>query len=164
VHDRRATELPANASVCVVDVDDPYRPEEKISVVISLRDDVLARWRAQRLIDQAQFIAGRHWQRTYEAAQISPVKSIDFEKPVIDHGRMTERVTPKQLQAAAVLADAARALGRDGALLVQHILGHEMSVAQAALIRGLNGAREQAYVARRLREALECLARTFGYA
>jgi hypothetical protein len=125
---------------------------------------VLARWKAQSLIDTAQFRAGRRWQQIHQAAQISPVRSVDLEKPVIDHGRATERVTPRQLQAAGELADAAQALGRDGALLVEHVLGFEMSVSQAALLRGLDGAREQSYVARRLREALECLARTFGYA
>jgi hypothetical protein len=155
--------LPANASVCVVDVDDPYQAGEKISVVISLRDDVLARWRGQHLIDEAQFQAGRRWQQLYQWAQIGALKSVDLERPTIDY-RPPPEIAPKQLTALRQLAACAAVLGRDGDLLVRHVLGHEMSVAQATTLRGLEGARQQNYIAHRLRECLECLTREFRLA
>ena len=50
VHDRRASNLPANAMVRVVTVDDPYEASAKIAAVASLRDDPLGRLRARRQI------------------------------------------------------------------------------------------------------------------
>jgi hypothetical protein len=124
---------------------------------------VLARWRGQGLIDQAQFQAGRRWQELWQLAAVGPVKSVDLERTPIDNARQPD-TTPRQLWAMGVIHNCALALGKDGDSLVRHVLGFEMSVAQAALIRGLGATREQAYVARRLRECLETLAREFAYA
>jgi hypothetical protein len=47
VHDRKARDLPRNAEVAVVEVDDPLalEPGEKIAAVRSIRNDPLARLR-----------------------------------------------------------------------------------------------------------------------
>ena len=68
IHDRRATELPKGAIVGVVTVDDPYARGERISTVANLRDDPLGALWARHQIDDAKYVAGRHWQRLYEAA------------------------------------------------------------------------------------------------
>jgi len=61
VHDRRATELPRGAIVGTVEVDDPYARGERISAHVSLRDDPLGALWARHQIDDAKYVAGRHW-------------------------------------------------------------------------------------------------------
>ena len=75
VHDRRATELPAGAVVGVVEIDDPFARGERISAVASLRDDPLGALWARHQIDDAKYVAGRHWQKLYEAAELGNLRA-----------------------------------------------------------------------------------------
>ena len=60
VHDRRSTDLPRNAEVAAVEVDDPLalEPGEKIVTLRSLRGDPLGKLHSHRHIDEAQFQGG----------------------------------------------------------------------------------------------------------
>src|SRR3974390_2897019 len=87
VHDRRAELLPFRDTETAVEVvDDPYGPG-KIDVVRSVRDDPLAGLRARRFIDEAQFVAGRHWQQCWEDSEIGQVRAIDTTKEPVDGGK-----------------------------------------------------------------------------
>ena len=57
VHDRRSRDLPRNAEVAAVEVDDPLalEPGEKIVTLRSVRNDPLGRLHAHRHLDEAQF-------------------------------------------------------------------------------------------------------------
>jgi hypothetical protein len=62
IHDRRSRDLPRNAEVAAVEVDDPLalEPGEKIVTLRSIRNDPLARLHSHRQIDEAQYRAGAH--------------------------------------------------------------------------------------------------------
>jgi hypothetical protein len=57
VHDRRSKDLPRNAEVAAIEVDDPLalEPGEKIVTLRSIRNDPLARLHTHRQIDEAQY-------------------------------------------------------------------------------------------------------------
>jgi hypothetical protein len=55
VHDRRTRDLPRNAEVAAVEVDDPFglEPGDKIVTLRSIRNDPLGRLHTHRQIDEA---------------------------------------------------------------------------------------------------------------
>ena len=61
VHDRRTKDLPRNAEVAAIEVDDPLalEPGEKIVTLRSIRNDPLGRMHSHRQIDEAQYQGGR---------------------------------------------------------------------------------------------------------
>lgn len=71
VHDRRARQTNRGQAghIVEVEVDDPYDATARISAVRSVRDDPLADHLARGHIDQAQFEAGRAFQRHFAAAE-----------------------------------------------------------------------------------------------
>ena len=73
-HDRRAQNLPYNAEVAAIEVDDPLglEPGDKIVALRSLRNDPLGRLHSHRQIDQAQFRGGRAFQHDWEKAERGP--------------------------------------------------------------------------------------------
>jgi hypothetical protein len=121
-HDRRATDLLRNAQVAPVIVDDPYSRGDKIAVVRSLRDDILAEMLSRGEIDQAQFDAGRKYERYAEQAEIGNVQAIDPRKEAVDGGRGYEGITDAQIDAVRALSEAARVLGAKGELVVRTVL------------------------------------------
>jgi hypothetical protein len=56
VHDRRSRDLPRNAEVAAVEVDDPLgmEPGDKIVTLRSIRNDPLGRMHSHRHVDEAQ--------------------------------------------------------------------------------------------------------------
>jgi hypothetical protein len=123
VHNRQATDLLRNARVAVDDVPDPYgQPGEKIRVFRSIRDDILAEMRSRGEIDQAQYDAGRKYERYAEQAEIGSVQAIDTSKPKVDGGRGYEGLTGAQIDAVRQLSEAARVLGPRGETIVRTIL------------------------------------------
>jgi hypothetical protein len=164
-HDRRAADLPFNAKVGPVVADDPYEPGSKLTVLRSLRDDPLAAMHNAGQIDQAQFVAGRHWQRAFELAQGGGVRAVDLTRERVDGSRIRQAtVTDAQLKAFSDLAKAMTALGQEGESLVKDFLGRGLGVRDVAARRGAVRERERGYVGWRLRECLNTLAVVFGYA
>src|SRR5690348_5832332 len=114
-HDRLANDLPFNAKVAATIADDPYEPEAKVRVLRSLRDDPLAAMHNARQIDQAQFVAGRHWQRAFELAQGGGVRAVDLTRERVDGSRIPQAsITDAQIRAFADLTKAMTALGLEG--------------------------------------------------
>jgi hypothetical protein len=165
IHDRRATDLPFNAKVAATIADDPYEPGAKVSVLRSLRDDPLAAMHNARQIDQAQFVAGRHWQRAFELAQGGGVRAVDLTRERVDGSRIPQAsITDAQIRAFADLTKAMTALGLEGESLVKDFLGRGWCLSDIAARRGVTSERERGYIGWRLRECLNTLAVTFGYA
>ena len=73
-HDRRSRDLPRNAEVATVEVDDPLalEPGDKIVALRSIRNDPLGRLHSHRQIDEAQYQGGRAFQNDWEKAERGP--------------------------------------------------------------------------------------------
>ena len=74
VHDRRSRDLPLNAEVASIEVDDPLALEagEKIVALRSIRNDPLAGLRSRGQINEAQYRGGRAFQNDWEHAERGP--------------------------------------------------------------------------------------------
>jgi hypothetical protein len=165
VHDRRSRDLPRNAEVAAVEVDDPLalEPGEKIVTLRSIRNDPLGRLHSHRLLDEAQYQGGRAFQCDWEKAERGP-QAIDPTREYVDGGRMREPITEGQRKAVLRLNRAERELGADGSALVHEVLILGMTMQQIGLRRGLRSQRWIDYFARRFRECLDRLALMYGFA
>ena len=165
VHDRRSKDLPRNAEVAAVEVDDPLglEPGEKIVTLRSLRGDPLGKLHSHRHIDEAQFQGGRAFQDDWEKAERGP-QAVDPTREYVDGGRGREPITERQRKAVLRLNRAERELGADGSALVHEVLILGMSMEQIGQRRGLRGQRWTDYFGRRFRECLDRLALMYGFA
>ncbi len=123
VHDRRAQDLPRNAEVAAVEVDDPLalEPGEKIVTLRSIRNDPLGRMHSHRHIDEAQFQGGRAFQDDWEKAERGP-QAVDPTREYVDAARSREPITERQRKAVLRLNRVTRELGADGSVLVHEVL------------------------------------------
>src|SRR5438105_1436062 len=151
VHDRRSHDLPRNAEVAAVEVDDPLglEPGDKIVTLRSIRNDPLARLHSHRQIDEAQYQSGRAFQDDWERAERGP-RAVDPTREYVDGGQAREPITEGQRRAVLRLNRAERELGADGSALVHDILIHGMAMEQVGQRRGLRTQRWSDYFARRL--------------
>jgi hypothetical protein len=164
IHDRKATQLPAGVFDAVVDVvEDPY-DQERISVVRNVRDDPLAALHCRHFIDAAQFSAGRHWQRYYEASQLGDLRGQDLTRPYVDGSSGGAILTDTRIRAIAQLGVCRHALGERDDELVRAVLGYGQTITEVAAARGLTSRRQLEFLGQRLRDALETLAKLFGFA
>src|SRR6202140_321007 len=114
VHDRRSNDLPRNAEVAAIEVDDPLglEPGEKIVTLRSLRNDPLGRLHSHHQIDEAQYQGGRAFQDDWEKAERGP-KAVDPTREYVDGGRVREPITERQRKAVLRLNRAEPELGPD---------------------------------------------------
>lgn len=162
VHARLAAELPANAVVAMVAVQDPYDPADRIAVFRSLRDDPLARLRVRNQISETQYQAGRLWQADYEVAEIGSTKGIDTTRDVVDGGRFADLNTDRRLAAAARLKRDRLRLGRLGEIIVTDVLGRGLMITQAVENRGFSDRASLEFYGRLFRESLNTIAEIRG--
>src|ERR1700724_4030857 len=164
VHDRRSQDLPRNAEVAAVEVDDPLalEPGEKIVTLRSLRNDPLGKRHSHHQLDEAQYQGGRAFQDDWEKAERGP-QAVDPTREYVDGGRMREPITERQRKAVLRLNRAERELGADGAGLVHEVLVLGMTMEQIGQRRGVRGQRWIDYFARRFRECLDRLALIYGF-
>ena len=165
VHDRKAQDLPLNAEVAEVEVDDPLalEPGEKIVTLRSIRNDPLARLHSHHQIDEAQFRGGRAFQDDWEKAERGP-QALDPTREFVDASPSREPITERQRKAVLRLNRATRELGADGAVLVHEVLILGLTMEQIGQRRALPGQRWMDYFSKRLRECLDRLAQTYGFA
>ncbi len=165
VHDRQARDLPRNAEVAAVEVDDPLALEvgEKITVLRSIRNDPLGRLHSHHQIDEAQFRGGRAFQDDWEKAERGP-RALDPTREYVDGGGMREPITERQRRAVLRLNRITRELGTDGIVLMQEMLVQGLTMEQVAARRGLRGQRWRDYFSKRVRECLDRLALIYGFA
>jgi len=164
-HDRRSHDLPRNAEVAAVEVDNPLalEPGEKIVTLRSIRNDPLARLHSHRQIDEAQYQGGRAFQSDWERAERGP-RAVDPTREYVDGGQMREPITEGQRKAVLRLNRAERELGADGSALVHDVLVHGLTMEQVGQKRGLRTQRWKDYFARRFCECLDRLALIYGFA
>jgi hypothetical protein len=164
-HDRRSRDLPRNAEVVAVEVDDPLalEPGEKIVTLRSIRNDPLGRLHSHRQVDEAQYQGGRAFQSDWEKAERGP-QAVDPTREYVDGVRMREPITEGQRKAVLRLNRAERELGADGAALVHEVLILGMTMEQIGQRRGLRAQRWLDYFARRFQECLDRLALIYGFA
>src|ERR1700741_4054229 len=86
-HDRRSNDLPRNAEVPAIEIDDPLglEPGEKIVALRSIRNDPLGRLHSHHHIDEAQYGAGRAFQDDWEKAERAP-RAVDPTREYVDGG------------------------------------------------------------------------------
>jgi len=96
-HDRQSCDLPRNAQVATVEVDNPLalEPGEKIVALRSIRNDPLGRLHSHRQIDEAQYQAGRTFQSDWEKAERGP-RAVDPAREYVDGGQRREPITEGQ--------------------------------------------------------------------
>lgn len=163
IHDRRASEL-AHADVAALDVPDPYEQGATITVLRSLRDDPLAALHNARQIDNVQYLAGRHWQKAYELAEIGGARGIDTTREFVDGGQIPQpTISDSQAMAFRDLSKARKALGDYGSSVVYDILACHLTIKDCANRRMMTREIELNFVGRRFRECLDTMARIFGY-
>lgn len=164
-HDRRAQDLPLNAEVAPIEVDDPFgtEPGDRIVVLRSTRDDPLAKLHTHRQIDEAQFRGGRAFQNDWEKAERGP-QAVDLTRERVDGGEMREPITEGQRRAVVRLNRIEHELGADGTALVHEVLILGMTMQQVSERRGLGTQRWKDYLARRFQECLDRLALFYGFA
>jgi hypothetical protein len=162
-HDRRARESNrgVNGHLDPIEVDDPMEPGARLIVMRSIRNDPLGSLHARKQIDDAQFWGGRCYQRDFEAVERGP-RAIDPGKEYVDGGAAAEPITEAQQKAALKLASVHRALGQNGAALIQNSLIHGMSMDQMVAARNLDSEAERKYLGKRFRECLNSLAFEYG--
>jgi hypothetical protein len=164
-HDRRAQDIPRNAEVASVEVDNPLglEPGEKIVAIRSIRNDPLARLHTHRQIDEAQYRGGRAFQDDWEKAERGP-QAVDPTREYVDGGQAREPITERQRRAVLRLNRVERELGADGVVLVHEVLVLGLTMEQIRQRRGLRGQRWMDYFSKRLRECLDRLAQIYGFA
>jgi hypothetical protein len=164
VHDRRAKLISRGSAghIVEVEVDDPYERGARISAVRSVRDDPLADHLARGHIDQAQYLAGREFQKHFQIAERGPQAMQMTE--AVDGGLPAETLTSERLKAGKWLTKCYGALGRDGSVLMHDMLVHNRTTTQIALARGMISQDWHRYFSKRLRECLNTLAVVFGFA
>jgi hypothetical protein len=164
VHERIAADLPINSRVAKAIVDDPYSNNgEKIEVLRSVRNDPLADMLSRRVIDQAQFNAGRYWQALHERSTIGAVGAIDPGKEAVDGGKMRDPITDSQIKAFRELAKAEKLLGHWGSALMQDLLADQMSMNAMCRKYECTTGRQMNFLSLRLRECLEDLGKLWGF-
>lgn len=157
-HDRRAKDTLIAGQYAAIDVPDPYDRDAKITVLRQLRNDPLARLHSHHQIDEAQYHAGRCYQRDWETAERG-ARAIDPTREAVDGGRMPEPLTDKQAKARVRLVEVERALGRNMHRVTHAVLieGWAMDVASLQLF-GRMGQRAAEYTGRLFRDSLDILA------
>nr|WP_249786976.1 MULTISPECIES: hypothetical protein [unclassified Bradyrhizobium] len=165
IYDRRWREVPFNAEIAEVEVDNPLALDsgEKILAIRSVRGDPLGRLHAHHQIDEAQYRGGRAFQNDWERAERGP-QAVDTTREYVDGTGTREPVTETQRQAVLRLNRIERELGTDGAALVHDVLVLGLTMDQVGQRRAVRTQRWNDYFARRFRECLDRLALIYGFA
>lgn len=111
IHDRRSTDTLAAGQYVEVEVEDPYDRNSKVGMLRQTRTDPLARLHAHHQIDDAQFRAGREYQKDKEVAERG-ARAIDPTREAVDGGLMPEALTDRQVKARKRIVKIERDLGR----------------------------------------------------
>lgn len=165
IYDRRSRDLPLNAEVAEVEVDNPLAldPGEKIVALRSIRNDPLGRLHSHHQIDEAQYRGGREFQNDWERAERGP-QAVDPTREYVDGTRGREPVTEAQRQAVLRLNRIERELGTDGAALVHDVLVLGLTMEQIGQRRAVRSQRWNDYFSKRFQECLDRLALIYGFA
>lgn len=152
------------AELSTIDVDDPLEFGAKLTATRNIRNDPLARLHSHHQIDDAQFYAGRAYQRDWETAERG-AQAIDPTKEAVDGGRFPEPLSDSQGKARIRLVEIEGVLGRTMQRVIHAVLIEGMSMEIMALqLFGRSGDRAANYYGRMFRDALDELAREYRLA
>ena len=119
-------------------VDDPYEPGARLRVSAAVRDDPLRGLYARHQIGEAEFLAGRRWQRAWEQASAGDLRGMDTTREPVDGGGRVEPISSERQEAVEDLAHWGAILGRFANGLISDVLGRGMSLSTCAAARGMN--------------------------
>lgn len=106
--------------------------EDRVRVARALRDDPLGQMHQRKQIGEAQYQAGREFQRTWEAAG-SPLRSSGDIREHVDGGKgASDGITDTRMAAGKKLALWRSILGRDGYSLVESVLIDKRNIREVA--------------------------------
>src|SRR5262249_50059731 len=111
---------------------------DEITVMCSLRTDPLRWLQFRGRIDDAQFHAGRRWQRDWEQSAIGNLETNFPRRQRIDGGKAPEVLSGTALAASRRLRDAKNMLGCDQVRLIDDVFAGRV-VAIGAAERKLRG-------------------------
>lgn len=157
---RHARELPLQADTAALEIEDPQaeKPSPRITVLRQLRGDPLARLHTRRQIDEAQYNAGRAFQRDWETAERG-VRGIDPTREHVDGRAPPAAVTDKTLRARERLVALERVLGRTMHSVTRAVLVDGMTMeTTAARLFNREGETAAKYCGQLFRDALDVLA------
>jgi len=161
IHDRRSNDTLAAGQYVAIEVDDPMGLEvgDKIAVLRQTRSDPLGRLHAHRQINDAQYHAGREYQKDKETASRGP-KAIDPTKEAVDGGVMPEPLTDRQRKATKRIIKIEGELGRRltgvlEAVLIEGKTMEQIARSQAQSVLKMHGSL--------FRVALNELAQMYGF-
>jgi hypothetical protein len=164
IHNRFALDLPSHMIAVSTIVDDPLETGGRLRVLRNVRDDPIAHMHQKKRIDEAQFAAGRVWQRHRENAEIGGARGIDPTVEAVDGGRFKEPDISKLSAALKQLKRADAALKDYDIPLVYGVLDRNMTITQIANSRSLTSGRQIVAMMSHFRTALDELARLWGLA
>lgn len=141
-------------------VDDPYEPGRPLKVAVNVRHDPLIHWHSRNQIDDAEYHAGRKFQRIHARAEIGGPASLDYSKPLVDGSYPQDPLTDRVVAANRELLDLRDVLGHTDFLLVIRVVCLGRAIDDEAL--GWGGREPARYIARRVRDALGILALHWG--
>lgn len=159
-HDRRATDALAALQAVPVEIENPHDLDRgKIIVLASTRDDILRRFHSRQVIDDAQFAAGRAWERDWLVAGVGHTSSGGQWQERVDGGGVSiEELTDRKKQAIDRLGEADKALGIQGCAIVRSYLGDGLRTEMVAVrFMGNDSQRSMDYITKRFRECLDTL-------
>lgn len=160
---RRARD-PWDMDTVAIEIADPEAPRSnaRITVRRQLRSDPLARLHNRAQIDEAQYAAGRSFQRDCQTAERG-TRAIDPRREKVDGGTRDAAITDVHVRARKRLIALERVLGRTMHRVVHAVLVEGMSmevVAQRLFAR--EGEAAAKYYGRLFRDALDVLAVEYG--
>lgn len=164
VYDRMTADLPINSVVAPAVVDDPLDRGAKLRVLRNVRDDPIAVMFARGAIDNAEFAAGRLWQRYREHSEIGGARAIDPTREAVDGGRFKEPDISRMSAALAKLKQANAELQEYEASLIHDVLARNMTITEIAAARSVTSGRQICNLMERFRQALDSLAKLWGLA
>jgi len=158
-------------------IDDPQelkrgrKPPPLRAKLVNLRDDPVGQMAKRGQIEPERLDAARRWQALYDtAASIGGSRGIDPSAIKVDGGRFAEPINDVQMASIKRLEQLDDVLGAVGAVLVRHILGDRMTVAQVTQLLGKpchtdrERQRESERIGWRFRECLDTLVSAMGVA
>jgi hypothetical protein len=165
IHARLATEIPEQAEVSQVVLDDPLERGAKIYGYVNTKGDPLRMMHCRGQLDDAKFAAGRRWQHLYEEAEIGSIKGADTTKEPVDGGGWApELMTDRRKKAVLALIKCKKIVGREGDHLLRQVLVFNKTITAAGEYYGIFSEWKLGRLADLFKHSLELLAKEFKYA
>jgi hypothetical protein len=111
------------------------------------------------MIDDAEFAAGRWFQKLWEQAEIGTLGAMRYDKPMVDGGKIGDPLNDQVLEAHGALSRVAAVLGIIDYPLMCRVVGQGHTIEVEARTYWNDN---RLYVGARIRDALKVLANECG--